>query len=150
MGYNVKCLSNLIIRFRIEMPAPKPWYLKLFDDHSIRVMYSHGEKPQEAKCPGPSGKTRGPITSISSGAELAKDGTPDHVKPGLIAVSISMHRHPYTYLSQLHTIYLKSGQIIHHNYKQKTLCVLQKLKLKMNLAKVRNSLNYHAGQVQEH
>ena len=49
-------------------------------------MYSHGDAAQEAKCPGSGGKTRGPITAISSGAELAKAGTPSNVLLGLIKV----------------------------------------------------------------
>ena len=68
------------------MPSPKPWFLELLDYHSFQVMYSHGDAAQEAKCPGSGGKTQGPITAISSGAELAKAGTPSNVLLELIMV----------------------------------------------------------------
>ena len=69
------------------MPAPKPWFFELREDNSIRIMYSNGGKqPTEAKSGG--GKPRGPITSIGSGAELAKAGTAANIKVGLISVSI--------------------------------------------------------------
>ena len=59
-------------------------------------MYSNGDKqPQEAKTGG--GKSRGPITRISSGAELAKAGTPESVKLRLLSVSTINMQHAAEY-----------------------------------------------------
>ena len=78
------------------MPAPKPWFFEIHEDNSIRVMYSNGDKqPQEAKSGG--GKSRSPITRISSGAELAKAGTPESVKLRLLSVSTINMQHAAEY-----------------------------------------------------
>ena len=69
------------------MPAPKPWFLEIFDDHSIRILYSQGDQTPEAKCPGPAGKPHGAITAISCEGDLAKAGTLSSVRLRLISVS---------------------------------------------------------------